>query len=262
MRARWLLVLVCGACGSEAVTPKVASPPTITNAPTNAAPNAPTNAAAKPPTAVPQTPSPDYANTGEFELNKTFAPRLLEIAKQYTKWMRVDERPNVAPLLCRAPLPSDRGTPSQVRISKATASKSPHGRKLYFLYAKHKHTYLKLTATSNNAVPVGQAIVKQAWHAVPATKPAASPNARPSFHYLPPPIRIAKDKRGRLLTTGKQADLYIIYKLAKSTPGTDDGYVYGTVTADGKTVTSAGRVKRCMGCHDNAPHERLFGLKR
>jgi len=51
-------------------------------------------------------------------------------------------------------------------------------------------------------------------------------------------------------------------KLAADTPGTDDGFVYGTVTPDNKRVTSAGRVARCMGCHDNAPHERLFGLKR
>jgi len=36
--------------------------------------------------------------------------------------------------------------------------------------------------------------------------------------------------------------------------------IYGTVAPDG-TVTSAGRVANCMGCHvDNATHERLFGL--
>jgi hypothetical protein len=36
--------------------------------------------------------------------------------------------------------------------------------------------------------------------------------------------------------------------------------VYGTVAADG-TVTGAGRIASCMGCHADAPHERLFGLK-
>jgi hypothetical protein len=38
------------------------------------------------------------------------------------------------------------------------------------------------------------------------------------------------------------------------------GWVYGTVAPDG-TVTSAGRVASCMGCHTpSAKHERLFGL--
>ena len=42
--------------------------------------------------------------------------------------------------------------------------------------------------------------------------------------------------------------------------GADDGWVYGTVAVDG-SVTSAGRVASCMGCHDeSATHERLFGL--
>jgi hypothetical protein len=43
------------------------------------------------------------------------------------------------------------------------------------------------------------------------------------------------------------------------TPGTDNGWVYGTVTADGKQVTSAGRVKSCMACHQRAPNDRVFG---
>ena len=44
--------------------------------------------------------------------------------------------------------------------------------------------------------------------------------------------------------------------------GTDAGWIYGTLTPDGKTVTSAGRVQRCMDCHDVAPHDRLFGLQK
>jgi hypothetical protein len=52
-----------------------------------------------------------------------------------------------------------------------------------------------------------------------------------------------------------------MFKLDPKTPGTDEGWVYGTVTADGKTVTSAGRVASRMKCHQEAPHDRLFGLK-
>ena len=35
--------------------------------------------------------------------------------------------------------------------------------------------------------------------------------------------------------------------------------MYGTVTADGKKVTSAGRVASCMKCHETKA-TRLFGL--
>ncbi|MBA3541386.1 MAG: hypothetical protein H0T79_17370 [Deltaproteobacteria bacterium] len=41
--------------------------------------------------------------------------------------------------------------------------------------------------------------------------------------------------------------------------GTDAGWIYGTIV--GGEVTSAGRVASCMGCHESASHERLFGLK-
>ena len=40
----------------------------------------------------------------------------------------------------------------------------------------------------------------------------------------------------------------------------DSGWVYGTVSSDGQGVTSAGQVRTCMGCHEQAPHDRLFGI--
>ena len=54
-------------------------------------------------------------------------------------------------------------------------------------------------------------------------------------------------------------DLFVIAKVGPQ-DGTDESWIYGTVAVDG-TVTSAGRVASCMGCHDHdAAHERLFGL--
>ena len=52
----------------------------------------------------------------------------------------------------------------------------------------------------------------------------------------------------------------MIARVARDAEGSDAGWVYGTVTPDGR-VTSAGRVASCMGCHVDAPHERMFGLK-
>lgn len=59
-----------------------------------------------------------------------------------------------------------------------------------------------------------------------------------------------------------RSDLFIMAKLDPKTAGTDQGWVYGTVTPDGKTVTAAGRVESCMKCHQAARHDRLFGRGR
>jgi hypothetical protein len=50
-----------------------------------------------------------------------------------------------------------------------------------------------------------------------------------------------------------------MYRLPDTTPDTDEGWVYATITAAGE-VTAAGRVASCMGCHEVATHERLFGV--
>jgi hypothetical protein len=57
-----------------------------------------------------------------------------------------------------------------------------------------------------------------------------------------------------------QSDLFIMLKLDPNATNTDDGWVYGTVTPDAKTVTSAGKVASCMKCHVDAKTDRLFGL--
>jgi hypothetical protein len=67
-------------------------------------------------------------------------------------------------------------------------------------------------------------------------------------------------QEGRIYHAGALAGLYVMVKKAPSTPGTDQGWVYGTITPDG-SVTSAGRVASCMGCHKDAKVDRLFGVK-
>ena len=67
-------------------------------------------------------------------------------------------------------------------------------------------------------------------------------------------------KDGKLYKAGAPAGLFVMHKLDPSTANTDQGWVYGTVAPDGQTVTSAGRVGSCMGCHQQAPNGRLFGI--
>jgi len=73
----------------------------------------------------------------------------------------------------------------------------------------------------------------------------------------PPEYLVDGEKAYRI---GEPRGLFVMLKKDPATPDTDEGWVYGTVSADGKTVTSSGRVESCMGCHREASRDRLFGM--
>lgn len=184
-----------------------------------------------------------------------FHARLLEIARDYKGWEIADATLRLAPTLCRAPLPQDYNVP--VRVS-ASDDDDTHGRKLYYLFTSHAPLYRDLPASG--AAPVGFSIVKESWE---AATPPPEDEAKPD---------LKTDAKGRRYLqhtqqgaqryhVGEKHALFVMYKLDPSTPNTDRGWVYGTVTADGQAVTSAGRVGSCMSCHAAAPHGGLFGLK-
>jgi hypothetical protein len=210
------------------------------------------------------------ASVDEAPIDPRFTEVLLTAARDYQNWTRVDEYPNLAPMLCREPSGLDYGFPSHARLSGA--DESQHGRKLYYLYAGHgrhdaRHYYLSLGSPDAQPIPTGFAIVKQSWVAVPSEPPANPAPELPEGMELsistnaPAPITWVEHE-GQRLQTGEQAELFVMAKLgAADMPGTDAGWIYGTLTPDGQTVTSAGLVQRCMDCHDAAPHDRLFGLQ-
>jgi hypothetical protein len=192
-----------------------------------------------------------------------FHNRLLEIARTYKQFGRVDGPARWSPFDCRMP------PPSVARLS-ASADEDTHGRKLYFLFAKDRDKYLKLEATT----PTGQALVKESWFPDPVKddQPArvvlerrtvSTDEKTPEWlrdmpdHYLP---YVRRD--GKLYHAKRKAGLFVMYKTDPAAPDTDRGWVYGTLTADGKTVTAAGRVASCMGCHVKAERDRLFGLSK
>ena len=143
----------------------------------------------------------------------------LRIAGEYETYGKVDDTLRWSPGLCRMP------PPPEPRLSAAGPS-TPHGRKLYHLYAKDWDAY-----TKGGAQPRGQVIVKEAWEPLPG--------------------------EGKL-RTGKKQGLYIMEKTEAA--DSDAGWVYATVTPDGRTVTSFGKVASCMSCHVDAPKDRIFGL--
>jgi hypothetical protein len=188
-----------------------------------------------------------------------FHKELLQVARDYKSWERVSYDVHWAPVDCRMP------DPARAEFS-ASPDESTHGQKLYSLFAKEPYAYAWLS--SDKPVAVGQVVVKESW--VPEETTEVKPGVidrtrvigdrdRPTVgdHYYPYATR--GDQAYKASTP---AGLFVMMKLDPNTPGTDNGWVYGTVSADGKTVTAAGKVESCMKCHQDAKHDRLFGLAR
>jgi len=221
------------------------------------------------PTASPPVHVEQQAASEQEPIDERFTDTLLAAAREYQAWGRVDEHPNLAPMLCRAPIGLDFGFPSHARLSGA--DEAQHGKKLYYLYAGHgqhnaRHYYTTLGTDAAQPIPVGFVIVKQSWVAVPSSAPIPELPAEPDIELsqsMDPPAPITwVTHEGQRLDVGEQAELFVMAKVgAADLPGTDEGWIYGTLTRDGGTVTSAGRVQRCMDCHEAATHERLFGLQ-
>jgi len=174
--------------------------------------------------------------------DERFVALIETAAKDYRRFVCVTGAPRHAPEDCRLPAPA-------VRLS---AAETEHGGKLYLLFARHAldTDYVKPGAPAQ----VGQTLVKEAWVAVPGAP--CGPTAA-SGRYASQLVRKDGDS---VWHAGDAAGLFVMHKLAKDTPGTDDGWVYGTVDAAGR-VTSAGKVASCVRCHDDATEDRRFGLR-
>ena len=198
---------------------------------------------------VPAAPAP--------ETDPPFHQELLQIAKDYKTWGRVDDPMRLAPYDCRMP------PPAHAQFSGSTDTHT-HGQKLYSLFAKDGEGYVRLT---DKGAAVGQVIVKESWTAEEMKEMKAGTTDWTKVvrtedvgkgggtHYYP-----YATKGDKVFKASKLAGLFIMMKLDPKTENTDAGWVYGTVSADGKTVTSAGRVESCVKCHQDAKHDRLFGL--
>jgi hypothetical protein len=197
-----------------------------------------------------------------------FADRLLRIAASFPALGRVDDGGRMAPTDCMMPSrPRARAT--------ASADAATHGGdKVYSMFAKDPASYRALTALHARRARVepldvdgtegcSQVLVKEAYEPVelaPGEMVSRFVGDDPASDEHQPILPAEKD--GKRFAAGKRTGLFVMFRLDPTTEGTDDGWVYGTVTADAKTVTSVGRVAACMACHEKAPHGRLFGLPK
>jgi hypothetical protein len=229
-------------------------------------------------------------------VDPAFVSELLGIAAEYQSYGRTDDFFHWAPAMCALPMAirpaayvsasGDDDTHGKKLYSlfaglraKAPPVKADAGGGDYLsrsdgFYPITAGQSAYLDIAKGKPVPEGLALVKESWRPeevkdrreaerlhgsrsapeqwdYPA-RPAAR-GARPGSEFWP-----YAEKGGVLYAAKEKAGLFIMYKAAKDTPGTDEGWVYGTVSADGKTVTSAGRVASCMGCHKRAAYGRLF----
>ncbi len=227
-----LVIMTLAACAPE---PARSEPPTaVESAPTPVveAPNPAPNAA--PPDLV--------ANDPRWHAT------LRAIAGGYTSWGRVDDQMRWAPTLCAMP------RPARARIS-ASSDTGTHGRKLYTLYAKDPAAYgAQKSYTPAPAVAglesIVQVVVKEAFVPVETARPDRSMGMGGEL--------MPAEHGGKTYVPGDPLGIYVLFQ-PKSAADTDAGWVYGTVSADLTTVTSAGKVASCMGCHQKLPG-RLFGL--
>lgn len=176
-----------------------------------------------------------------------FRADVLASAAGYRNWVRVSDGPQWAPELC---LP-----PQGVKGPRFSESKDSdtHGRKLYYLFCnQHQYYYSIGDATpSESGTPVGLAIVKEAHQPVELDGTHAGT-----------PKRETVSRRGKAYETGPITSLFVMTKYDAATPGTDEGWVYATLDAEGREVTGIGVIASCVECHREAEHDRLFGLNR
>lgn len=173
-----------------------------------------------------------------------FESQILAIAAEYQSWGRVDDELRWAPFLCRQPQPG-------IAWPSKSDDSDTHGRKLYSVFAKLHDKY-------PGGPHAGQVVVKESW--IPEAVPTPDGGFKPTAvfdagdHFYP----YARSDGG-VFRAAAPAGLFIMFKAETATADTDQGWVYATVSTTGQ-VTSAGRVGSCMGCHEMAEHERLFGV--
>ncbi|MFK7769393.1 MAG: cytochrome P460 family protein [Mariniblastus sp.] len=178
--------------------------------------------------------------------NPDFHKALDKAVADYLTYGMVNSAPAVGPEECRAP--ADEPRPSFSQADDETA----HGKKLYFLFAKDIGHYLTQDGTTH---PVGQTLVKESWTSVEANPNARNMRNHASANRINPRAKVGD----KLLQIGERKALFVMTKLEKDTPETDQGWVYGVVEPSTKKIIASGTINSCMQCHEEAKNDRLFG---
>lgn len=201
---------------------------------------------------LPAASADEFDDGDESAVDREFARRLLEIADEYVEYTLIDPGSQLANDACLAP--QSEFIPPQLSDAEGNAG---HGKKLYFLFVRDAVAY-SATADAESSQPIGQAVVKESW-AAREIRDGHRPRA--FAHRSGAPVRLYAERDGRTFGADRQTELFIMFKLPPDVPGTDSGWVYGTVSPDLQRVTSVGRIASCVECHEQAGGDRLFGSR-
>ena len=192
------------------------------------------------------------------------------VAASFQEWGGpVDFQLRFGPADCMMP-------PITPRFSETPAG-SPHGEKLYLIHASDAASYAGVDYSSGHqggtlfpedlSLASGggflsrrpelpelsreweQILVKEAFAPVESAEPTDH-----DFGYCVP-----AERDGAQWVPGDPVGLFLMLRTARATPGTDEGWVYATLRADGE-VTAYGQIPSCVECHRRAGPDRLFGL--
>jgi hypothetical protein len=183
-----------------------------------------------------------------------YRPLLREIAASYREWGMVDNQFHWAPGLCALP------AEGVAHLSNAE-SPAAHASKVFVLFASDPAAYWRaagitdklpstLTArpASRTRDDVVQVLVKDSF--VPA---------RPGEGRTSMGVQVQPARRGEeTFFAGDPIGLFVMAQLSGKPAGTDEGWIYGTVTPTGE-VTEAGVIASCRDCHDDQA-DRIFGV--
>ena len=139
------------------------------------------------------------------------------------------------PVACAStPTLEEQNSGDSVLFSNANPTMSAHGQKMYRLYVKNLFDY-----KMNYTQPPGQELVKEVWEVTPVSEDSLRfyPNAR------------KHPEQGVWFRPVRPSQLFIMYKTTADSSN-DKGWTYGIVDLGTKQVLQKGRMKNCMGCHD------------
>ena len=208
--------------------------------------------------------------------NKGLKKKLHEIAQEYREYGPMSERFREAPAACAAPEPM-RPVSEEERARREAVIKDlermhqslsgdegSHGRKLYKLFVRDYDAYV---TGIDEEQPIGQVLVKESWASeelLPGQGAIASEAPAVEGHpEYTKGVVIGKD--GDAYRATKPTSLFIMYKDSRKgmdEKNTDNGWVYAVTSLDGSEIMDAGRIESCMGCHLEAPYDRVFGFKK
>ena len=196
------------------------------------------------------------------------------IASSYLEWGGpVDFQLRFGPTDCFIPPVTPRFSESEVG--------SPHAQKLYLIYASDAASYAGVDYSSEGQggtlmpaeFPVED---REAWAAFLGERRPLLPELSREWEqvlvkeaFVPIPLDDAPKSSTRGVhpaqrggvdwVPGDRAGLYLMLRTSRATPGTDEGWVYATVQADG-AVSAYGQIPSCVACHRRAGTDRMFGL--